>query len=406
MKKRITVLWAAAVLALLLVHPAGRGAADPPLAVRGGTIITVTGGVIENGVLLIRGGRIEAVGRDVAVPPGAEVIDAAGAVVTPGLIDAFTHLGMERPEAGGGDFDESARAVLPQLSVIDAIDWENEDLPAACSEGVTSALSAPGEGALLSGRSALIRLPGAASGGGETMRFPAAVHANLGEAAKLRFGSRNRYPSTRMGAMALLRQTFLEARQYLETKAGPDRTADAAVESLGPALKGEIPLVVRANRLDDILTAVRLGDEFGLRLVVNHGAAASQAASELAERKIPVLVGPLADFRRSPESAADSLENAVRLQRAGVKIAFQGNSGRRPDALLEIARLAVAHGLSEEEAWRALTLNPAEIFSVAGRIGSLEAGKDADVVIFSADPLRETAVVRTVISRGRIVFSR
>ena len=406
MKKRNTVLWAAAVLAFLFVRPAGGGEADPLLAVRGGRIITVSGGVIENGVLLIRGGRLEAVGRDVAVPPGAEVIEAAGAVITPGLIDAFTHLGMERPEAGGGDYDESAKAVLPQLRVIDAIDWENEDFPAACSEGVTSALSAPGEGALLSGQSALVRLPGHSSGSGETLRFPAAVHANLGEAAKLRFGSRNQYPSTRMGAMALLRQTLLDARQAMESKTGPDRAAAAAVESLGPVLKGEMPLVVRANRLDDILTAVRLADEFGLRLVINHGAAAFRAASELAERKIPVLVGPLADFRSTPESAADSLESAVRLQRAGVKIAFQGNSGRRPDALLEIARLAVAHGLSEEEAWRALTLNPAEIFSVAGRIGSLEAGKDADVVIFSADPLRETAVVRTVISRGRIVFSR
>ena len=403
-------------------------AEDPPIVIRGGTFLTATGAVIENGRLLIEQGKITAIGLNIAIPDRARIIEAGGHFITPGLIDAFTNLGIARIETGENDSDEAAEPLTPQLDVYDALDPDNEFISLARESGVTMALVAPVEGNLLAGRSALVRLLGSTV---EEMKIdsPAAGHGSLGEIPKMRFGPNNRLPSTRMGEAAMLRQTLVDASQYMEKiqkyehdlinhrqkeKAGKARNIDAPVppdpdaklQALMPVLKGEQPLVLRANRLDDILSALRIAAEFRLRLIISGGADAHKVADRLAAAKIPVILAPLSLPHQRLETRGEALENAARLQRAGVRIAFQTGSFRQCQQLLAQAQLAVAGGLSQTDALRALTLNPAEIFGVADRFGSLTVGKSADLVIFSSDPFSGPARVVTVIINGRPIESR
>jgi len=400
---------------------------DEVLAIRGGRLVTITRGEIENGVLIIKGGKLSAVGKDIAIPKGAKIIDASKYIVLPGLIDSFTNLAAVETEGieETRDYDEATSPITPHLRITDAINPESKLLSVARKSGVTAALSAPGEGNLLSGQSALIRLLGDQV---EEMvvKFPVAVHGSLGELPKLRYGSKGKAPSTRMGAAALLRQTFIDAQDYLskitryekklkefqqkekEGKADPTKkpvppSVDFKLQSLIPIIKGELPLIVRANRVDDILTALRIAEEFQLKIILNHGADAYKVAEKLASRNIPVLVGPLTPYRQTLETSQATYENAAALSKAGVKIAFQTGSVRNVGNLLYEAGLAVSHGLPYEEALKALTINPAEIFGVEDELGSLEEGKRADIVIFDGDPLNPLSHIKMVIIGGKIV---
>ena len=389
------------------------------VAVRGGTLYTITQGIVEGGVLLIRGGKIEAIGRAVPVPKGAKVIDAAGAAVFPGFIDAFTNLGTDEVMFGE-DFDEASSPVSPQLRIIDAINPENEFISLARKSGTAAALVAPGIGNLLSGQSALIRLSGATVPD-MTVRFPVAVHANLGEAPKKRYGQKGQYPATRMGEAALLRQTLIETREYLasigrfaekkddyEKKGGqgerPVRpSANLRYEALVPVIQGQIPLVVTAERMDDILTALRIGEEFGLRMILSGGADAWKVKDRLARAKIPVLLRPGAAAHLSLETRGAIFGSAAVLRQARIKIAFQTGGTGNLGGLVDQARMAVAHGLPQEEALRALTISPAEIFGAADELGSLEKGKSADIAIFDGNPFLAPARVKTMIIRGHVI---
>ncbi len=414
---------AAAIICGTLVSAAG---AEETVAIRGGRILTVTRGVVDDGLVLIKGGQIVAVGKNITLPQDARLIDAAGGVVCPGLIDAFTNLGTSEPGSIGADSDEATSPLTPQLRIIDSLDPENRFIPLARRSGVTAALVAPGEGNLLSGQSALLRLAGDRL---EDMvvRFPVGVHGSLGELPKLRYGPKNQMPSTRMGEAALLRQTWVEAQSYKDKldryeqkladyrakekegkAAAADRPEPPAKDfkllALIPLLDGKQPWIVRANRMDDILTALRLAEEFQLTLILNHGAAAWRVADRLAVRNIPVLVGPAgADFQMDETQGARP-DLAARLRQAGVKIAFQTGSTQNVSDLLSQAQAAVAAGLPKEEALKALTLYPAQIFGVADRLGSLEAGKLADLVIFDGDPLARTVRVKMVLIGGKTVF--
>ena len=397
------------------------------VAIRGGKLVTITKGDIDNGVLLIKEGKIAAIGKDIAIPEGARVIDAEGCIILPGLIDSFTNLGTVEAEGieQTKDYDEATSPITPHMRVIDALNPESKLLAAARSSGVTAALSAPGEGNLLTGQSALIRLTGD-SVEEMVVKFPVAVHGSMGEAPKLRYRAKGRAPSTRMGIAALLRQTFIDAQDYLdkttryeeklkeyqqqekEGKADPAKkptppAVDFKMQSLIPIIKGELPLIVRANRMDDILTALRIAEEFKLNIILNHGADAHKVAAQLAAGNIPVIVGPLTPYRQTVETSQATLENAAILNKAGVKIAFQTGSVNNVGNLRYEAGLAVAHGLPYDQALRALTINPAEMFGVADELGSLEVGKWADVVIFDGDPLNPQSHLKMVIMGGKIV---
>lgn len=392
---------------------AGGPAPAESLALRGGRIVTVSGGIIEGGTLLIRDGLIVSVGKDAPVAAGIKTLDVTGKTVLPGFIDGFTTLGTGEIPSFGSEEDEAVDPVAPQLRVIDGINPDSRFIPRARNEGVTAALSAPGEGNLISGRSALIRL---VEGSLEQMvlRFPVGVHVTIGEAPKQRYGPKGKAPGTRMGEIALLRQTLLDAQQYSERKAAAARKpaeggeskasvpTDLRLEALLPALAGSLPLIVSADKRDDILAAIRVADEYRLKMILSHGSEAHRVADVLAARSIPVILGPASQGGRRMETLGARDDSAVLLHRAGVKVAFQSGAHGNAGDLLAQARAAVALGLPAEEAAKALTLYPAQILGAADRLGSLEAGKIGDVVVFDGDPLRGLAPLSLVIIGGRI----
>lgn len=384
------------------------------LVLKGGKIITVTKGVIEEGTLVIKEGRIADIGKDISFPEGSEVIDVSSCTVFPGLIDSFTNLGTKEVVGDEKDNDEATHPVTPHLRIIDALNPENSFIPLARHAGITTALSAPGEGNLLSGQSALIHLYGERM---EEMvvKFPAAVHASLGELPKVRYGKKGQMPSTRMGEAALLRETLIDVQEYMRKKEEYQRKKeksekevpapgiDLKLQSLIPVLQRELPLIVRANRYDDILTALRIAEEFHLKIILNHGAESYRLAETLSSRNIPVLVGPFSSYYQKMETRNSQYQSAARLNKAGVKFAFQTGGVKNISILLTQAKMAVQYGLPFEEAYKGLTLYPAQIFGVADELGSLEKGKTADIVVFSGDPVAEISKVKLVIIKGEIV---
>jgi imidazolonepropionase-like amidohydrolase len=389
------------------------------LALCGGRLVTVSGPEYETGTLLIRGGKIAAIDKDVPLPDGVQRIDITGCTVVPGFIDAFTNLGTVEIPSASQDFDEASAPLTPQLRIVDSINPANRFIREARRSGVTTALCAPGDGNLLTGRSALIRLSGKTVDA-MTIEFPAGLHGTLGEGPKMRYGQKGTYPFTRMAEVALLRQTFLAAGQRAEerkrregrltARQGGDRATaveslpqDPKLDALIPTLEGRVPLILSANRQDDILSALRLAEEFGLRVILNHAVEAYELADRLSQRSIPVLLGPLTDTGTRQEEFGFSRENVLRLSQAGVLFAFQTGSYNRSATLRDQAGEAMAHGLSAAEALKALTLYPARIFGVDDRLGSLETGKLADVVVFDGSPLERASKVRLVIINGEIV---
>jgi len=397
-----------------------------PVLIKNGKLFTISGEIIEKGDILIKQGKISAVGSNLAAPAEAQVIDASGLCVMPGLIDSYTDLGASDIYPADRDSDEATAPLTPHLSITDGFYPGNRFIPLARKSGITLVLCAPGESNLLSGRSALIRLAGE-SLEEIVIKSPAALHGNMGETPKLTYGARNQYPSTRMGTAALLRQTLTDAAAYGDKKAKYRKdlnefqktgkkerkkkkleepsppSIDFKMEALLPVLGRTLPLALRANRYDDILSVLRIAEEFELRIILNHGAEAHRLAQKLAEKNIPVLTGPTtADYLREETSRANP-ENASILKRSGVKIAFQTGSFRNCTGLIEQARRAAAGGLPLEEARRGLTLSPAEIFGIADRFGSLEKGKAADIVLFDGDPLTSPARTVMVIIDGRVV---
>jgi imidazolonepropionase-like amidohydrolase len=406
--KRAIVGWGLCSLLVLALAPGpgeaiGKSRLSESLVIQNGRLHTMTRGVIEGGVVLIRNGRIAAFGNAVDVPAGSEVIDASGLDVFPGPIDGFTNLGAADIEPENRDHDEASSPLTPHLRITDALNPGNRFIALARKRGITNVLCAPGESNLLSGQSALIHLSGH---GLEDMviKFPVALHGNMGEIPKMYYGAKNRYPSTRMGEAALLRQTLLNTRAYMEMlkqPKPPDR--DLKLESLIPVLEGELPLMVRANRMDDILTMLRIADEYGIQLILNHGSDAHRVADRLAARRIPVIVGPFAAHQMREETARATLEGPARLAEAGVKFAFQTGDFHHYGELIFQAETAVKHGLSSEEAWKALTIHPAQIFGVEAELGSLEEGKLANLVIFQGDPLKSVAALKLIIIQGEIL---
>jgi imidazolonepropionase-like amidohydrolase len=411
------------ILACLCALP-GTAAGQKTILIKNGKLFTITQGVVEKGDILISEGKISALGKNLSAPDGAEVVDASGLSVMPGLIDAFTNLGAADIFDENNDFEEATSPLTPHLHITDGIYPGNRFIPLARKTGITMVLCAPGESNLLSGQSALIRLAGETVGD-MIVKAPAALHGSLGETPKLKYGPKNQYPSTRMGETALLRQTLMDAQAYLRKKEkysrelaefkglkGKKKAAakepsppqrDFKLEALIPLLEKRMPLAVRVNRLDDILTLLRINEEFDIRVLLNHASDGYRAAKDLALRKIPVLVGPSSSYHMREETSRGSLANAALLHKAGVKIAFQTGSFRNYGGLIEQARTAAAHGLPLEAARRALTLSAAEIFGVGDAFGSLEKGKNADLVLFNGDPLQSPARAVLIIIGGRVV---
>jgi len=394
---------AAALLVLALGSQALRSQEPSKFALVGGRVYPVSGAPIDNGVVLVNGDTIEAVGANLAVPAGYERVSVTGQSVFPGLINASTSLGLV--EYGGlvpstVDNNEATDPVTAQMRVTDGFRFDSRNMPVARKYGVTTVLVAPGESNVFSGQSAVVSLAG---GHDVVIKAPLAMHINFGEPPRA-YGQRNRMPMTRMGIAAMIRQTLIDAQQYAAKKQKDANTAtDARFEALLPMLEGRVPAYMRAQRMDDILTALRLSDEFKLKTVLVSGVDGYKVADELAKRNIPVILGPTTTQPDSIEAAGAVYENAAILARHKVRIAITTGGAQQAGQLPFEAGMAAAYGLDHDEALRAITINPAQILGIGDRFGSLEKGKIADLVVAEGLILQPRAKVTRVYIRGKAI---
>lgn len=377
------------------------------LALTGGRVLGISQPPVDPGVVVIEDGRIAAAGANPDIPPGARIVDVSGAWVMPGFIDAHTHIGTLEDGVGiaGDDHDEATSPVTPQLRVIDAINPADMAFADAVAGGVLAVGVNPGSCNVIGGQAAALRTVGRTVDE-MILRSPAGVKSALGENPKKAYGAQGRYPSTRMGIAALIRQTLTDAADVAERVAAGERApADLGVRVLMQVLAGELPWRQHVHRADDIATALRLADEFGYRLVIDHGTEAGRLADVLAERDVPVLLGPLIVGRGKVELRERSFDTAARLAAAGVSLSLITD---HPVVPIELARVqaafAVRAGLKHELALRALTINPATVLGVDHLIGTLDPGTDADVCVWSADPLELSSQLRAAYVRGIQVF--
>jgi len=405
------------------------------VAIQGGNILTISGDVIEHGTILIKDGKIEALGRDVVIPSDTRTIDAKDKFVMPGRIDAQSRLYVIERELN------ESRAVAPDLNILDALDPFIKEYKEVLAQGVTTIYVAPGSRSLLGGRGAVLKLNGGKTINEMVLKTDVAVKAAIGVSSNNQSSSLTRlehYSSIREALIAT--QAYMqEKRKYeqelAEYKKGkveqdkqkkddeqekgkkekPKRPAkpkrNPTYEILAKVLRKEIPLQIEAHRVDDILNALRLADEFDFTLILDKCTEGYMIADEIARRKVPVIVGPVStSFVDMPklEYRNHDMRNAAILSKEGVKLALgvSGRDGASSKFIALAAAMAVANGMDKDIALRAITLTPAEILGVADRIGSLEAGKDADIVILSGHPLDTFTQVEMVLIEGKTVYER
>ena len=392
-------LFAAAAALLAAAPAAGQGT----IAIVGGTVHTVSGAPIEGGTVIIRDGRIAAVGRDVAVPAGALRIDARGKQVTPGLFESMTRMGLTEVGSIQETNDYQLREtdqIAAAFNVSDGLNPHSIVIPVSRVGGVTTAVSAP-TGGLISGQGVIVDLAG--DDVDEMMAAgPVAMYARLGDAVEQAGGG------ARAGSTMRLREVLEDARAYARNRAAFERgeTREYAasrldLEALQPVLSGRMPMVVEAHRASDIRTALRIAREYGLRLIIAGGTEGWMVAEDLAAARVPVLVKVLGNLPESFQQLGARYDNAALLRRAGVQVAITTGDTHNARNVKQEAGNAVAYGLPHAEALRAITLAPAQIFGVAERYGSLEVGKVANVVVWGGDPLELLTPVEHVIIRGR-----
>ena len=371
------------------------------IAITGGTVYPVSGPKLANATVLVRDGRVVGVGTSVAVPADATRIDASGKWVTPGLIDGAGQLGLVEISAVPGTREGSAQGdtIAAAFNVAEGINPASVLIPVTRIEGVTTALATP-SGNLVSGQAVLIDLDGATV---EQMviKSPVGVVADLSESGKADAGG------SRARIVARLRQVFRDALEYERRKTDFSRaqmqplSASAEdLEALLPVLHGRVALIAVANRRSDIETALRLAREFKLKLIIAGGAEGWEIAPAIAAAGVPVLVEPL-DNIPGYDALGIRYENAALLAKAGVQVALLETDTHNARRLRQQAGNAVSYGMTWDQALRAVTLAPAEIFGVADRYGSLEPGKVANIVVWSGDPFEFTTGVEHVLIHGR-----
>lgn len=341
-----------------------------------------------DGSLVVTDGRIAALGPNVAIPEGHEVHDAEGGWLLPGLIDAHVHLGVHEEGEGwaGEDFNETTDPVTAAARALDAINPHEIGFDDALAHGVTTVNVNPGSANPIGGLTVALKTFGSVVDD-MVLRSPSGLKAALGENPKRIYGEQKKTPNTRLGVALTLRKAFSEAREWA-AKPADERGTDLVSEALAQVLNREIPWRQHCHRADDIATAIRIADEFGYDLVLDHGTEAYKLADRIAARKIPVLCGPMIVSRSKVEVRDRTPRAPGLLARAGVKVSIITDHPVVPiDFLINQASLAVREGMQEAEALKAVTINPAEVLGVADRVGSLEQGKDADLVLWSGDPL-------------------
>ncbi len=381
------------------------------ILIKNGRIYTMAGDVIENGSILIKDGKIEEVGIDIIAPLGVETINAEGRMVTPGLIDAHCHLGLFEEGIGfeGDDGNEMIDPVTPELRAIDGINPMDISFREAYEGGVTTAVTGPGSANVIGGTFAAIKTYGYRIDN-MIIKDPVAMKIAFGENPKRVYEAQKKSPMTRMATASILRETLFKAKTYMDKKENEDEAKrpdfDIKMEALIPVLKREIPLKAHAHRADDIFTSIRIAKEFDLDLTLDHCTEGHLIVDELVKEGKSAIVGPTFGNRSKFELKEKSFETPKALVEAGVKIAINTDSPVIPLQHLALcAGLAVNAGLDEMEALKAITINAAEITGISDRVGSIEKGKDADIVIFDGNPLREIdSKPYITIINGEVIF--
>jgi imidazolonepropionase-like amidohydrolase len=376
------------------------------LALTEALIMTATNGVIRKGTLLINNGIIEAVGDNVKLPKDTKVLNVKDQVLIPGMIDAHTHLGLRQDgvSADQSDEDEVGDPVVPHIRAIDAINPEDIAFRDALMGGVTTVGVMPGSYNVVCGQPAAVKVSGRTV---EEMllRAPVGMKVSFGDRPKHVYGGLKKSPMTRMGIAAILRESLIRAQNYAANgKKGP---RDLRQESLIPVIRRQIPLRAHAHRADDIVTAVRIAKEFKLDLVIEHGTDGYKVAPELAQAKVPVVHGPWLKVRGNFEQSGRNPDAPRILIENKVLTAFSTDHPVIPIQNLRMQALtAVEQGVSPEDALKAITICPAQIMGIHTRVGSLEKGKDADVVMLSGLPFEAGTRVNATMVSGKLCWQR
>lgn len=367
------------------------------ILIKNGKILTMgPQGTLEKGQILLKDGKIAAIGEQVEAT-GAEIIDAAGGWVLPGLIDPHCHIGIYETAIGfpGDDGNETSDPITPQIRALDGINPMDPEYGVAIRGGVTTVATGPGSANPLAGQFVAMKT------WGNTMermvlKAPLAMKAAFGENPKNVYGKANKAPVTRMATASLIREWLYKAKDYAAKKdaAAGDSTKlptfDLKLEALEPVVRGDLTLKAHCHRTDDIMTAIRIAKEFDLKLTLDHCTEGYLIAEDVAASGYPAILGPLGGFPQKPEVGLQSLEAAGILHRAGVKVAVMTDLPANHLWYLPMAvGMCVGAGLPEEEGFRTITSNAAEILGLSDRLGSLEAGKDADIAVFTGNPLRD-----------------
>ena len=359
-------------------------------------------------VLIDDNGKIALVAETIEENEGMTVIDAEGRLVTPGCVEAHCHIGVHNSAVRweGMDFNERSDPLTPHMRAIDGINPIDETFDLAIQHGVTSACTGPGSANVVGGTFAAIKLAGKRVDD-MIIKNPVAMKCAFGENPKSVFGQSGKAPVTRMATAAMLRELLFKSRNYLAAKeAGKEPAFDMKLEAMIPVMKKEIPLKAHAHRADDIFTSIRIAKEFDLKLTLDHCTDGALIADELAKEGLWAFVGPSLGSKTKIELAHKSFTTPGVLHAAGVPISIITDAPVIPLEYLPMcAGLAAKSGLDMEEAWKAITIHPAKAVGIADRVGSLEVGKDADMVIWTADPLKTIGgEAYTTIVDGKVVY--
>ena len=432
-RRWLSVVGQTLILLALCLSVSVCAAQTRPIALKGGKLLTITHGTIENGVLVMSGGKIAAVGAagSVNIPSDAQVIDVTGMTVYPGLIDSETALGLTEisAEQMTNDLVESSDEIMPHMHVYDAFHAESDLIPVARLNGITNAIVAPASSDTLPGQDSFIQLDGPSAQEMLLIKDIAMPLNFTGEQRHNESWEKRKFPQTRMGMAAQLRQAFLDAQEYKRNLADYEKRKsdfasqpvgdkdkakdkkqppsppkrDLKLEALLPYLDGKKQIVLAAEEASDLETAVNLAKEFNLKFVLNHISYSQPVLDYVAGLKVPVIVGPIYETP-TPEERFDAVYSLpAQLYKRGVKIAFASFDAHNVRNLPYQAGFASAFGLPYDEALKAVTLNPAEIWGVADKLGSLDTGKMANVVVSNGDPLDFKTDVKQVYIEGQAV---
>ena len=374
-----------------------------------GKILTMEGEPIDNGFVRIKKNLIEETGEMSALKntKNEKILDVHGAWVMPGLIESHAHIGITEEKWGviGDDSNEQTNPSTATLRAIDGINPMDPAFHDAIEAGITSVMAGPGSANVIGGQFVFMKTQGRCIDN-MIVKFPAALKVAFGENPKTTYGDQNVYPSTRMGIAAMLRNTLHQAVQYKKDKESGKITAeDFEMEPWIPVLNKEIPLKSHAHRADDILTAIRIAREFDVDITIDHGTESHLVVDEIKKSGFPVIAGTDLTSRSKLEVQYMDFKTSGILQKAGVLFSITTD---HPVALIQYlplcAGLAVKHGLPMEEGLKALTIYPARICRVDDRVGSLKRGKDADIAIFSGNPMEIFTKTLYTIIDGEIIY--